>query len=187
MAERRTLAVKWYAINGAANGKRKLILRLNDNNKFTCPVTLCLHADFKSARGLRKHIDNCHPWYYYFEKQPEVKREEMEVIERPRKKAYTKNMPSYSMEEGLGKDFLDWLCTSCGGGKTFREGKQVANRALKFLMESTGTNDDDIPLSKDFIDCCLSSPSVIIKFLTTLENEWKISSSGCLNYVRAMT
>ena len=72
MAERRTLAVKWYAINGAANGKRKLILRLNDNNKFTCPVTLCLHADFKSARGLRKHIDNCHPWYYYFDKQSSV-------------------------------------------------------------------------------------------------------------------
>jgi len=88
---------------------------------------------------LRKHIDNKHSWYYYFDEQPEVKREEIEenqpVIP---KKASTTSKPYYSMDEGIGHDFLKWLCTSCGGGKSEREAKKIAKRALKFLMKCTG-------------------------------------------------
>ena len=119
----RELLVNWKALNGAANGKRKLILRQNDRNLYTCPAKLCLHADFKSSRGLRKHIDTRHPWYYYFDDQPEVKREEMETVEPSRKKVCTSSKPSFSLEEGIGNDFMQWLCTSCGGGKTSREAK----------------------------------------------------------------
>ena len=36
------------------------------------------------------------------------------------------------------------------------------------------------------MDCCLSSAEVLIKFLQTLEEEWKVSSSGALNYVKAI-
>lgn len=127
-----------------------MILRTNENGTFTCPVSLCLHTDFKSKRELRKHIDNKHPWYYYFEDQPEEKREEIEELQPViLKKASTVSKPSYSMEEGIGKEFLDWLCTSCGGGKSNREAKQIAKRALKFLMECTGDNDSDIPLSDE--------------------------------------
>ena len=74
MKRSRSLAVNWKAIEGAAHSKRQLVLRKNDNDLFTCPVKLCLHADFKSNRGLRKHINNKHPWFYYFDDQPEVKR-----------------------------------------------------------------------------------------------------------------
>ena len=45
------LFVDWKALNGAAHGKRKLIIRENDKHMFTCPVKLCLHGDFKSTRG----------------------------------------------------------------------------------------------------------------------------------------
>ena len=186
--QRRNLFVNWNAINGAANGKRKLVLRSNDKGTFTCPIKLCLHSDYKSQRGLRKHIDNIHPWYYYFDQQPEIKREEVEQLQpaEPRR-ASTANIPHYSMDDGIGKDFLRWLCTSCGGGKTEREAKQIAKRALKFLMESTGSNDSGLPLTNELIDCCLGSPSILIKFLETLETEWKLKFSGLLTYVKAIT
>ena len=109
MAQRRVLFVNWQGLDGAAQGKRKLRLRSNDEGTFTCPVKLCLHANFKSSRGLRKHIDNKHSWYYYFEEQPEVKREEIESIQPQLKRANTVKIPSYSLDEGRGKDFLSWL------------------------------------------------------------------------------
>ena len=187
MAQRRVLFVNWHSINGAAQGKRKLVLRRNDDNTFTCPVNFCLHTDFKSKRGLRKHIDNKHSWFYYFDEQPDIKREEIEELQPViPKKASTINKPFYSMEEGIGNDFLEWLCTSCGGGKSQREAKQVAKRALKFLMSCTGDNDSEAPLSNELIDCCLGSAAIIIRFLTVLEKEWKLSFSGSLNYIRSI-
>ena len=183
----RVLFVNWQSLNGAAQGKRRLSLRVNDSGKFTCPIKLCLHADFVSKRGLRKHIDNKHPWYYYFEEQPEINKEEMQLLQPNQKRASTTSKPFYSMDEGIGKDLLDWLCTSCGGGKSQREAKQIAKRALKFLMECTGGNDSGIPLSYELVDCCLGSASIILRFLTTLEKEWKLSFSSSLSYVKAIT
>ena len=86
MTKRTLLFVDWQAIDGAARGKRKLKLRINEEGTYTCPVHLCLHTNFKSQRGLRKHIDNKHSWYYYFERQPDIKREELEVIQPPSKR-----------------------------------------------------------------------------------------------------
>jgi len=171
---------------GAAHGKRKLILRANNYNKFTCPIKLCLHADFSSIRGLRKHIDNKHPWYYYFDKQPEVKREEVIKNQPVKMKATTSKMPSFSLDEGVGLEFFKWLCTSCGGGKNEKEARQIGKRTMKFFMEALGNNNSDNDLTYEFVDCCLSSASVIISFLQTLEEKWKLSSSASLNYVKAI-
>ena len=132
MAQRRYLFVNWQALNGAAQGKRKLVLRANENHLFECPIALCLHSDFKSQRGLRKHFDSKHPWYYYFGEQPEVKREEIENIQPPVRTASTASKTHYSMDEGIGNEFLTWLSTSCGGGKTQREAKQIAKRAFSY-------------------------------------------------------
>ena len=141
----------------------------------------------KSKRGLRKHIDNKHPWYYYFDEQPEVKREEIELNQPVvSKKASTSSKPYYSIENRIGFDYFLWLCSTCGGGKSYREAKQIAKRSMKFLMDSTGENDSDNPLSNQLIDCCLGSPAIILRFLNVLEREWKISSSASLNYVKSM-
>ena len=186
MKRRRCLAVNWKALEGAAHAKRQLSLRKNDRDLFTCPVKLCLHADYKSQRGLRKHINNKHPWYYYFNEQPEVKREEMKEISVQKTKANTSKKPSFSLDEGIGNEFVKWLCTSCGGGKTEKEAKQTGKRAMKFFVQALGTNDNGNTLTYEFVDCCLSNASIIITFLTTLEEEWKLSSSGSLNYVKAI-
>ena len=103
----RCLFVDWKAINGAARSKRKLALRPNHKDMFTCPVKLCLHGDFKSSRGLRKHIDNKHAWFYYFDEQPEVKREEIEELQPPRKKVCTSQKPAFSLDNGIGKEFFN--------------------------------------------------------------------------------
>ena len=142
MESSRRLHVNWKALEGAAHGKRPLIIRPNIQGLFTCPVRLCLHADFKSSRGLRKHISNKHPWYYYFDQQPVVKREEMEKA-IPKKKAVTAGKPAFSLEEGLGLRFVLWLCTSCGGGKNRKDARHIAKRAMKFFMHALGNNEGD--------------------------------------------
>ena len=133
---KRSLQVNWVAVGGAAQHKRKLVLRANEESTYLCPISNCLHVGFKSSRGLRKHIDNKHCWYYYFDEQPDIKREEIMALQPATKRANTSKMPSFSVTEGIGKQFHDWLCTACGGGKNGREAKQSATRAMKFLMTS---------------------------------------------------
>jgi len=181
MKRSRNLYVNWKAVDGAAHGKRKLVIKKNEQDSYTCPVKLCLHDNFKSSRGLRKHIDNKHHWYYYFDEQPEIKREEVEVNQPVKLKSSTVNKPAFSLEEGIGFDFLKWLGTT-----SEKEAKQIGKRAMKFFMDALGNNDNDNRLSYDYVDCCLSSASVIIKFLQTLEEKWKLSSSASLNYVKAI-
>ena len=188
MAPRQLLFVDWKVIAGAAQHKRKLVLKKNEKEVFTCPVKDCLHRDFKSKRGLRKHIDTKHSWYYYFDTQPSIKREEIEALQpTASKKATTTSKPYYTIDKGIGNDFFKWLCTSCGGGKNEKEGKQIAKRAMKFLMECAPDNEDSLPLTKDLVDCCLGSPTIIMRFLTALETQWKLTFSSALSYVKAIT
>ena len=187
MPQPRRLQVNWKALGGAAHGKRTLKLRPNQQNQYTCPIKLCLHADFKSRRGLRKHINIKHPWFYYFDEQPEVKREDMVNVQQVPKRASTAGKPSFSLDEGIGYDFLMWLRTSCGGGKSNKEGLQIGKRAMKYFMQAMGNNENEITLTIEFVDCCLSSASIFISFLKTLESEWKVGPSGALNYVKAIT
>ena len=93
-----------------------LRLRRDDNGKFMCFIDGCLHTGFKSNRGLRKHIDTRHPWYYYFDKEPSIKREAIEE-EKEKLKQPTNAIPAFSITDGIGKHFLEWLVTPLGGGK----------------------------------------------------------------------
>ena len=136
---------------------------------------------------MRKHINIRHPWFFYFDNQPEVSRENMQpIVKNPRVKAFTAKIPAFSLEEGIGAEFLGWLTTSCGGGKSPKEALQIGKRTMKFFMHALGNNEDNNELTFEFIDCCLGSASIIIAFIKTLEEEWKLSSSGSLNYVKSL-
>ena len=74
--KRRLLYLDWKELDGAAKKKRVLSFRENDENEYICPVNGCLHIAFKSQRGIRKHINSIHPWYFYFDQQPKVNREQ---------------------------------------------------------------------------------------------------------------
>ena len=130
---KRILNVDWRSINGACQKKRILHLNVNGDGIFLCPINDCLHTGFKSQRGLRKHIDSIHTWYYYFKEKPKINRDEVIEKVKEKMKCSTSKMPSFSLDDGMGFTFLQWLATTCGGNKCRREATQIARRAMKFL------------------------------------------------------
>ena len=184
---KRVLSVNWKAVDGAAARKRILHLKSSSNGTFICPLQACLHLGFKSNRGLRKHINNTHPWYYFFDEQPTINKEQAAQEYKKKLKASTHNMPSYSLNEGIGLEFLEWLQTPCGGGKNIKEAVQIGRRGMKFLMASMGDPDGDKTVNEEFIDCCVGSPTIVMAFLKVLTEEWEIGVSGALGYMKAIS
>ena len=184
---KKILNVDWKEIAGAAVKKRILKLKRNEEDIYPCPVASCLHLGFKSDRGARKHVNTMHPWYLYFDQQPLIDRREFVNKELAKRKSTTHNMPAYSLKEGMGKEFLDWLKTPCGGGKSPKQAVQSGRRAMKFLMASLGDTEVDKHVSDEFIDCCLGSPSIVINFFKVVTEDWKISSSAALNYMKSIS
>ena len=59
---------------------------------------------------------------------------------------------------------------------------------MKFLLHVMG--DDcvgDSSASLDFIDCAVGSAATITKFMETITNDWGMSSSGALNYLKSIS
>ena len=181
------LTVDWATFQGAAVKRRMLRLLANAGGIYMCPVDNCLHLGFKSQRGLRKHIENRHGWYFFFDEQPALNRSEVILQEKVKLKQTTHKMPAFSLEDGSGRDFLQWLTTTCGGGKDKKEAVQIARRSMKFLMASLGETEVESFVTEDYIDCCLGSPTVVIAFMKTLTEEWKLTSSGSLSYLKSMS
>ena len=183
---KRILNVDWRVVDGAAKKKRIVKLKTNKENKFECPVMTCLHYAYKSSRGVRKHINSVHPWYYYFDEQPKIQRQKAFCLPKKRMKCSTHSIPAFTLESGFGKDFLEWLMTPCGGGKVLNEAVQSGRRAMKFLYFALGEPSTEVAVQEDYVDCCVGSPSVIIKFLKTITEEWDLGSSGALNYLKSL-
>ena len=184
---KRQLNLDWKAVNGAAKRKRILHLSVDENEQYICPVSTCLHNGYKSSRGLRKHINSQHEWYLWFDERPKIHRSDAAQLPKKRIKSSTHKMAAFTMETGLGRDFLQWLMTPCGGGKMETEATQIGRRAMKFLAFSLGESTTDIMLEEDFLDCVLGSPSVIINFMQAVVEEWDLQSSGALNYLKAVS
>ena len=186
---KRCLHIDYQKLEGAKTHKRVLHLVPEDGNHqetYVCPVVTCLHDPYKSVRGLRKHINSIHPWYFYFDEPPRIQRKEAVNLPQKKLKATTHNMPAFSITTGVGQQFLQWLMTPCGGGRTESEGQQQARRGMKFLSYSMGDASTDDIVTTDAIDCCLGSPSVIINFMQTITEDWNLSDSGSLNYLKAV-
>ena len=111
----------------------------NKDNIFECPVKGCLHTGHRSVRGLRKHINTRHPYYYYHDDKPVVSRTDSSVMPVLKKmRSSTHKIPAFSLQNGIGKDFLEWLKSSWGGGKATKESIFIGRRAMKYLMVSHG-------------------------------------------------
>ena len=103
LTKERVLYVNWKEVNGARVTKRVLRLLSNDNGEYICPITNCLHVGFKSKRGLRKHINGVHAWYFYFDKQPAVNRTVAVEQQQVTLKASTHRFPAFTLDKGIGK------------------------------------------------------------------------------------
>ena len=184
---KKVLVVEWTKFPGASDRRRMLKLTANADGFYICPVQNCLHMGFKSSRGLRKHIDTIHSWYYYFNEQPTVTRDDVMVKEAVKHKASTNNVPAFSLDGGVGKDFLTWLQTTCGGDKKHKDALQIGRRAMKFLMTSLGDTEVEEYVSEEYVDVCLGSPADVIDFVRKLKEDWGLRSSGALQYVKAIS
>ena len=184
---KRTLCFNWCELQGARKKKRKLHLEPDDNGIYLCPISSCLHVGFKSERGVRKHVNNKHEWFFFFDSQPEVKREEAQSVKPERKKASTYKQLAFSIDSGCGADFVQWLQTPCGGCKKVKEAKQAAKRGMKFLMYSMGDCEDGVSAEESYIDCAVGSPTMLMKFLKLLMEEWRLKAAGALSYLQAIT
>ena len=184
---KRCLTFDWISFPGARRKKRKLHLEPGDDGAYLCPVASCLHVGFKSQRGARKHINNKHQWFYYFDDQPAVKREEAQDPGLPRKKASTHKQAAFAIDHGCGLEFVQWLQTPCGGCKKVKEAKQVAKRSMKFLMACMGDCEDGVDATESYIDCAVGSPTMLMKFLKLIVEEWGLKSAGALSYLQSIT
>ena len=184
--KRRLLYLDWKELDGAAKKKRVLSLRQNDENEYICPVNGCLHIAFKSQRGIRKHINNIHPWYFYFDDQPKVNRQQAKEQSTSSMKNSTHKIPAFSLETGVGLEFLEWLQTPCGGGKKAKDAKHIGRRAMKFLMVAFDETTEESVLSTDYIDCCIGSPNIIMSFLKLIMEKWGLQSSAALSYIKSI-
>ena len=184
--KRRLLYLDWKELDGAAKKKRVLSFRENDENEYICPVNGCLHIAFKSQRGIRKHINSIHPWYFYFDQQPKVNREQAKEQSTSSLRNSTHKIPAFSLEQGIGLEFLEWLQTPCGGGKKAKDAKHIGRRAMKFLMVAFDETTEESVLSTDYIDCCLGSPNIIMSFLKLIMEKWGLQSSAALSYIKSI-
>ena len=184
---KRSLIFDWISLPGARRKKRKLHLEPGNDGAYLCPIGSCLHVGFKSQRGIRKHINNKHQWFYYFDSQPAVKREDAQDPGPARKKASTHKQAAFAIDRGCGLEFVQWLQTPCGGCKKLKEAKQVAKRSMKFLMSCTGDCEDGVDATESYIDCAVGSPTMLMKFLKLIVEEWGLKSAGALTYLQAIT
>ena len=184
--KRRLLYLDWKELDGAAKKKRVLSFRENAENEYICPVNVCLHIAFKSQRGIRKHINSIHPWYFYFDQQPKVNREQAKEQSTSSLRNSTHKIPAFSLEQGIGLEFLEWLQTPCGGGKKAKDAKHIGRRAMKFLMVAFDETTEESVLSTDYIDCCLGSPNIIMSFLKLVMEKWGLQASAALSYMKSI-
>ena len=73
-----------------------------------------------------------------------------------------------------------------GGGKKTKEAKQIATRAMKYLMFSLGDCESGVSAQESYIDCCVASPQMLMKFLKCIVEEWGLKSAGALSYLQAV-
>ena len=185
MASSKLIKIRYADIDGAFPARRKLRL-VKTNNLFLCPIRNCLHTGFLSKRGLRKHINTRHSWWYFFDEEPDVT-DEIEEARKQKKVEKSFNKNSFSIEEGLGKQFCDWLVSDLGGGKSLKEAKLGARRAMKYCFYATGTSEaNSDELTTKFLDFICGSALIITNFVKVLQNDWEIGFAGSYNYLSSI-
>ena len=136
----------------------------------------------RSTEACQQHS----PLVYYFDQQPKINRELAKEQSHASLRIATNRKPAFSTESGIGKEFLSWLKTPCGGGRAEKDAKNIARRAMKYLMASFDENTAETVLTDDYIDCCLGSPNIIMDFLKLIMEKWGMQSSGALSYMKAI-
>ena len=119
--------IEWSNIDGALPKPKRLHLEKDDaDSLYHCPFQLCEHEGFQSQRGCRKHVNNKHSWFFYFDEKPSVDLKlvanSLKVptkssasstndgdVSSTRLKPGARSMPSFSTSSQIGAEFATWL------------------------------------------------------------------------------
>ncbi len=186
----------WSTVEGARQQKRVLILRESKDKTYICPVKHCEKRTFFSKRGCRKHVDTKHRWYYFFDEKPSERLIDQALKQQSthansenrgnlKKRADTTKRPHFSITNGIGKKYIEWLGAVCGGGMTETQASQNGTRVMKFLKFCN--EDDEEELTEEHIDYCIGSAGLICNFIEHIGKEWGLGSSAQFGYLQAIT
>ena len=163
--------IEWSNIYGALPKPKRLHLEKDElDSLYHCPIQLCEHEGFQGQSGCRKHVNNKHSWFFYFDEKPCVDLKlavnSLKVptkssasstdddVSSTRSKPGARSMPSSQ----IGEQFATWLSGSGGGYKKDRRAQQIVNRCLKFLKFCS---EEEEELNFEVMDFSLCSPSCL--------------------------
>ena len=189
--------IEWSNIDGALPKPKRLHLEKDDvDSLYHYPIQLCEHEGFQSQRGCRKHVDNKHSWFFYFDEKPRANSSKVptkscvsstvvdDVSSSTGSKPSARSTPSFSTSNQIGEQFVTWLSGSGGGYKKERPAQQIVNRCLKFLKFCC---EEEEELNFEVLDFSLCSPSLLFKFIDYLQEECKLGHGGRLGYIDAIS
>ena len=190
----------WSNFDGALPKPKRLHLEKDETDRlYHCPIQVCEHEGFQSQRGCRKHVNNKHRWFFYFDENPDLKEakrslqvpnnlpvtdKEDDVSRVTAKQAVRALIPSFSVFGQIGETFKNWLTGSGGGYKKDRPAQQIVNRCFKFLKFCC---EDEDELTFEVMDYSLCSPNFLFKFIDYLQEECKLGHGGRLGYIDALS
>ena len=129
-------------------------------------------------------------WYLYFDPKPDIR----EIEEKHSSvwttvqvdgRSSTQELPTFPKPLPLAVNFLNWLQSTAGGGKTKQHSEQVSSHVLKFLR-AVNEDAESEEINEMTVDYYLGSIECIQIFVNLMENEWKLSHSGQLGYLNAI-
>ncbi|XP_044171865.1 uncharacterized protein LOC114957030 [Acropora millepora] len=135
--------IEWSKIDGALLKPKRLHLEKDDvDTLYHYPIEPCEHDGFQSRRGCRKHVNNKHSWFLYFDEKPPVDLKLApnsskvqtkssaasstdDDLSSTRSKPGARFMPSFSPSGEIGEQLTTWLTGSGGGYKKDRPAQQI--------------------------------------------------------------
>ena len=158
----------------------------------------CDRDGLHSQRGCRKHVNNKHSWFFYFDEKPNLNEitDSLKVARNvsmvntiqdqtsETTKHAVKLLPSFSLSCDIGEVFTKWLTGSGGGCNKDRAAQQIVTRCFKFLRFCC---EDEEELTFDVVDFSLCSPNSLFKFIDYLQDECKLGHGGRLGYIDAIS
>jgi len=153
---------EWKSVAGATEKPKRLRLEENKDGLFVCPVEDCDSDAYKSQRGCRKHVSVKHGWYYFFEEKPKVEDSFPDKILRNkslqrRSRCKTFDLPYFSENSKVAKDFCHWICSAGGGGKDLNQANQIRKKILKFAKYCCKDVDEGSEITKPILEYCIGS------------------------------
>ena len=183
---------EWKTVEGATEKARRLKLEENKDGYFVCPIVGCDSDAYKSQRGCRKHVTVKHGWYYYFEEKPHIEKafpennnSKSDLLKKARCKTF--DLPYFSEDCVIAKEFKSWICSAGGGGKDLHQAQQTCKRILKFAKFCCKDVDEGVEVTKQVLEYCLGSAEHIDLFVKHLDSELGLGKAGVISYLQSLS